>query len=88
MNARFPNTVAAPLMLMDPDAKQRELTELLRISLTYGFANLDTLTEGMLIPLHYADTELFTNLETVELMDGLLVAGNVAAEVIVEHVLP
>ncbi len=88
MNAKFPNTVAAPLMIVDPDAKQRELTELLRISLTYGFANLDTLIDGMTIDFTAEDAAQFPNLEIMEFMDGLAPQNDLTVEAVVETVLP
>ncbi|MBO5256972.1 MAG: hypothetical protein J6C42_05675, partial [Clostridia bacterium] len=56
----------------DPEIKARELRELANIAAEYGLANMDTLIDGMVIPLTAADTKLFPNLETVELLDGLL----------------
>lgn len=72
INARMPNTLVDSLTVCDPEAKERELRELANLAVQYGLANTDTLIDGMEVPLHYADTELFPNLETVELLDGLL----------------
>lgn len=88
LNTMYPNTLVDAIAVCDPDTKPRELAELASLAVEHGLANMDTLIDGPVIPLHYADTELFPNLETVELLDGLGVAGNLAAEVIVENVLP
>ncbi|MBQ7312859.1 MAG: hypothetical protein IJW81_04685 [Clostridia bacterium] len=71
INAMMPNTLVDALMVCDPEAKARELRELANIAAEYGLANMDTLIDGMVIPLTAADTALFPNLETVELLDGL-----------------
>ena len=72
IHAMMPNTLVDALMVCDPEAKARELRELANIAVEYGLANMDTLIDGMVIPLTAADTERFPNLETVELLDGLL----------------
>ncbi len=72
INAMMPNTLVDSLTVCDPEAKARELRELANLAVQYGLANLDSLIDGMVIPLTTADTELFPNLETVELLDGLL----------------
>jgi len=71
INAMMPNTLVDALMVCDPEIKARELRELANIAVEYGLANMDTLIDGVVIPLTTADTELFPNLETVEFLDGL-----------------
>jgi len=71
INAMMPNTLVDALMVCDPEAKARELRELANLAVQYGLANMDTLIDGMEIPLTEADLALFPNLETVEYLDGL-----------------
>lgn len=84
INAMMPNTLVDALMVCDPEAKARELRELANIAVEYGLANMDTLIDGMVIPLTTADAKLFPNLETLEFLDGLLTEEPLGVEAMFE----
>ena len=71
MTARYPNTKAGSLMYLDPEAKPRELKELLTIADKFGLVNTDTLIDGTDIGITDSDTAWFPDLEIVEFKNGL-----------------
>ncbi len=87
VQALFPNTIADALYFLDPMAKPRELRELARMALEYGFANEDTLIDGTEIALSAEDAALFPNLAAVTFTD-LTSANELDGVAVLEAVTP